>query len=173
MVAARWAACWPDEIEGCVLINTSMGGHSAWHQRLRPRQIPGLLGSLFDADWLRAERRILQATSNDPGAHAEVLAHWLRIRRERPVSVGNAMRQLAAAAGFKFLGPRPDVPVLLVVSQADRLVDPACSLALAQQWGVPLLAHPTAGHDLPLDDPGWLATQLATWQPQEAPVTSL
>ena len=165
MVAAHWAATWPDEIEGCVLVNTSTRLGSAWHQRLQPRQIPGLLASLFDGDVRRAEQRILSATSNQPEAHADVLAQWLRIRRDRPVSVGNALRQLTAAARFRPAIEAPPPPTLVIVSRADRLVDPACSQALARAWRVPLLEHPSAGHDLALDDPTWLATQLALWQP--------
>jgi pimeloyl-ACP methyl ester carboxylesterase len=171
MVAAHWAATWPDEIEGCVLVNTSTRLGSAWHQRLQPAQIPGLLASLFDANARRAEQRILAATSNRPEAHAEVLAAWLRIRRERPVSVGNALRQLAAAMRFRPVSETPPSPTLVIVSRADRLVDPACSQALARAWQVPLRAHPSAGHDLAMDDPDWLVTQLATWQPHRRAVT--
>jgi hypothetical protein len=36
-------------------------------------------------------------------------------------------------------------------------------LALAGAWGAALRVHPTAGHDLPLDDGGWVAEQISTW----------
>jgi pimeloyl-ACP methyl ester carboxylesterase len=37
MVATAWAESHPDEIEACVLINTSFGAFSPVHRRLRPR----------------------------------------------------------------------------------------------------------------------------------------
>ena len=53
----------------------------------------------------------------------------------------------------------PPVPLLLLAGAGDRLVDPACSRRLARTWQVPLLEHAQAGHDLPLDDPDWVAHQ--------------
>ena len=50
-------------------------------------------------------------------------------------------------------------PLLLLAGAGDRLVDPACSRRLARTWQVPLLEHAQAGHDLPLDDPDWVAHQ--------------
>ena len=41
-------------------------------------------------------------------------------------------------------------------NDADRLVNPHCSVRLATAWGVPHARHPWAGHDLPHDDPQWL-----------------
>ena len=42
----------------------------------------------------------------------------------------------------------------------DRLVDPRCTTAIARAWGVPHELHPWAGHDVPLDDPGWVIEQV-------------
>ena len=57
----------------------------------------------------------------------------------------------------------PQVPMLVLVSRQDKLVDPACSLRLAQEWQVPVAIHPDAGHDLPFDDAGWVAEQVQKW----------
>jgi hypothetical protein len=51
----------------------------------------------------------------------------------------------------------------VVSSGADALVHPHCSAALARAWGAKHVAHPWAGHDLPHDDPGWLANSIAQW----------
>jgi len=40
------------------------------------------------------------------------------------------------------------------------LVSVRCSERLAAQWGVLLQLHPTAGHDLPLDDGSWVVQQI-------------
>ena len=47
-----------------------------------------------------------------------------------------------------------------LLERLDRLVSPRCSQRLAAAWKVPLALHPSAGHDLPLDDPDWLLAQL-------------
>jgi hypothetical protein len=53
--------------------------------------------------------------------------------------------------------------VLILASRADALVHCACSSKLAAAWGATLIAHPWAGHDLPHDDPVWLAETIAAW----------
>jgi hypothetical protein len=45
----------------------------------------------------------------------------------------------------------------------DKLVNPHCSRTLAQQWQAPLRAHDSAGHDLTLDEPDWVAQQVRDW----------
>jgi hypothetical protein len=42
-------------------------------------------------------------------------------------------------------------------------VDYRCSLKLAQTWGGDYRQHETAGHDLPLDEPEWLAQVIKQW----------
>ncbi len=163
MVAAAWASSRPEELAGCVLVNSSMRPFSPLRSRLRPSHWPALLDLMVSADGLQAERAILRLTSSRPEHHLPVLANWAAIRRLRPVSNFNAMRQLLAAARYRFDGPAPLVPTLIVSSCNDQLVDPVCSDALARQWGSEQLIHPDAGHDLPLDDSPWLAGRLAEW----------
>jgi pimeloyl-ACP methyl ester carboxylesterase len=94
-----------------------------------------------------------------------VLSAWTQARQQRPVSAANALRQLLAAALYRVRKNPPGVPLLLLASEQDGLVDVRCSLAVAQRWGCPLRLHPWAGHDLPLDDPDWVIAQVASWQP--------
>jgi hypothetical protein len=55
------------------------------------------------------------------------------------------------------------VPVLPLAAQQGRLVNVKCSLTLAQRWNCPIRLHPTAGHDLPLDDGVWVTQQVRAW----------
>jgi len=55
--------------------------------------------------------------------------------------------------------------LLLLAGVGDELVDPVCSRRLAEQWGVELRLHPSAGHDLPLDAADWVIAQVAAWHP--------
>ena len=163
MVALDWAARHPSELAGAVLVNTSLAGVSPLHHRLRPRAWPALAGLLMRSDGLQRETTILRLTSARPGDHPEAPALWTAIRAARPVSASNALRQLLAAACYRAPRERPAVPLLLLRGAADRLVDPRCSKALARRWGASLATHPHAGHDLPLDEPAWVAAQVGRW----------
>lgn len=163
MVAAEWADQAPQELAGCVLINTSLRPFSPFYQRLRPRNYPRLLRLMLGAAPARWERTILEMTSNRAAALADVLPAWVAARAQHPVSGANALRQLLAAMRYRARRQAPAVPLLLLGSEQDRLVDVRCTLALARHWGSALRLHPWAGHDLPLDDPAWVLAQLRGW----------
>lgn len=161
MVTAQWAQTAPRELAGAVLINTSFRPFNPIHQRLRPRNYARLLRMLL----LRAsdealERMVLHMTSNHADQHPDALADWIAIRHQRPVSAGNALRQLVAAARFRASPQAPPCPVLLLGSERDGLVHVQCTRAIAQHWGSAVALHPDAGHDLPLDAPQWVIEQV-------------
>jgi pimeloyl-ACP methyl ester carboxylesterase len=162
MVALDWATRHPEELGGCVLINTSVAGASPLHRRLRPTNYLALLALLARGPAAR-EAAVLRLTSSRPADHQAVLAPWTAIARTRPVTRANALRQLVAAARHRAPRTAPPVPLLLLCGQGDRLVDPRCSQDLARRWGLPLQQHATAGHDLPLDDGAWVAAEVAAW----------
>ncbi|AEG93463.1 alpha/beta fold hydrolase [Ramlibacter tataouinensis] len=164
MVALEWARQAPAEVAGGVLINTSLRGVSPFWHRLRPANYPRLLSLLRPGvDALARERAILSMTSAQPQRQAQAPSCWAALARERPLSPGNAVRQLLAAVRFTAAPHPPPAPWLLLCSAGDRLVSPRCSHQLATRWRLPLLEHPWAGHDLPLDDPDWLLERLTAW----------
>jgi len=164
MVAVDWAARAPRELGGCVLINTSLRPISPWYWRLRPVNYAALLSLALTPNLGdRHERTILRLTSHDPAAAAGVLVDWTRLRRTRPVSPANALRQLLAAARYRAPVTPPAVPLLVLTSRGDRLVDSRCSLELAQRWGTDIAVHPSAGHDLTLDDATWVVDRIDQW----------
>jgi pimeloyl-ACP methyl ester carboxylesterase len=164
MVAMSWATCYPQDVCGLVLVNTSARGTGPWYRRLRPRALGVLARIAMSSDVRARERAVLELTACHPPATPEVIASdWARWYEERPVSLGNALRQLVASARFALPSAAAGVPVLVLASERDALVDPACSHALADAWNARLLSHPTAGHDLPLDDPAWVAHEVARW----------
>jgi pimeloyl-ACP methyl ester carboxylesterase len=165
MVATAWAMAHPAEVAACVLVNTSMRPFSPPQQRLRWQLLPQLLGLLTTRDGQRIERTILRLTSAHHERHADVVGAWCSIRASRPVTAINAARQLLAAARFRGPQRAPAMPVLVVCSAGDGLVDPACSQRIAAAWQRGLRQHPDAGHDLPLDAGDWLADCIAQWRP--------
>lgn len=165
MVAVEWCSRYPGEVERCVLINTSMRPYSRFHQRLRWQNYPSIVNLMLRGGVERQERLILRLTSRSGSAagREELLQRWLGYQREYPVTRANALRQLWSAARFRAPAARPAVPLLILAGAGDQLVDHRCSLRLAQAWDAPLMVHPGAGHDLPLDDGPWVAASIAKW----------
>lgn len=193
MVAVEWAARYPDEIAALVLINTSMRPFSPFYRRLRWQNYGAIAALALRGGAARLERQeqlILRLTSRDhhrpqhakAGAEGEgeaLLRRWQDYQREYPVSRANALRQLLSAARYRAPALRPLPPMLVLASAADRLVDARCSLGLAGRWQAECHLHPTAGHDLPLDEGAWVAAKVRDWltagnmqaqpQPQQGP----
>lgn len=164
MVAVEWASRYPHEIASCVLINTSMRPYSPFYRRLRWQNYPALLRQLLLGNQTSQEALILRLTSCRHGAgNGALVAQWVAYQRQYPVSRRNALRQLLSAARFRAPASRPPMPLLVLAGAQDRLVDPACSRQLAQAWRTAYANHPEAGHDLPLDQPDWVAHKVAHW----------
>lgn len=157
MVAMEWAAEYPKDIASLLLINSSSGQLTPFYQRLKWQCYPKVIQALF-ASTQRREQLILQLTANNIRQRQQQLGYWQQIALQRPVRKLDVLRQLLAASRFR-LPEKPDCPVLLLASKADRLVDWQASQRMANLWQVPLLLHNSAGHDLPLDAPAWVLQQ--------------
>ncbi len=160
MVATEWARQSPALITRLVLCNTSLRPFSRLTQRFQPQAWPSLMKMLLTRQAAGViEAGVLELTSGDPARHRSRLGDWARWRLERPVSTANVLRQLYAAARYHADQP-PPVPTTILCSEGDRLVSSSCSKQLAAGWQRPLAVHPSAGHDLPLDDPDWVIKAL-------------
>lgn len=164
MVAVAWASRYPEEIVATVLINTSLRPISPFHRRLKPGNYLRLLKLAVlkanDATW---ERAIMEITTRHPPESADLLRKWIALRHENPVAIGNAFRQLLAAARYRAPPTRPEPPILILSSANDALVDSTCSRQLATRWAADFAEHPSAGHDLPLDAGAWVAERTRRW----------
>lgn len=164
MVTVAWASRHADELRAAVLINTSLRPFSPFHHRLRPANYGTVLRMMLGHPGPRAsEAAVLRLTSRMSGEGHEVLDDWSAWRARYPVSTVNALRQILAAARYRAPRVGPAVPLLILNSARDGLVDPRCSQRLAQAWHCPIEVHPGAGHDLPLDDGEWVAERVREW----------
>lgn len=165
MVAVAWGDLHPQEVDRMVLINTSLAPLNPFYQRLRPRNYPALINTMIFGSLSAREKLILRLTSKQAlTTHAGQLLHdWTTYAQDCPVSRANILRQLLAAFSYRAPASMPNVPVLLLAGAKDDLVNPQCSVSLARRWNCPLAMHPTAGHDLPLDDGLWVVQQIAAW----------
>ncbi|CAM3759033.1 alpha/beta hydrolase [Roseateles saccharophilus] len=162
-VLADWANRYPDEVEAGVLINPSLRPFNELFRKTRPLNYLGLLLlSLSRFSARMREERVLSLTTRLTPAQA-VIDRWLELQRLHPLGVRNTARQLIASMRYRASRTRPAAPMLLLCSKADDLVDWRCSQAISRAWGAPLRLHTKAGHDLPLDDPQWVARAVAEW----------
>lgn len=163
MVAIEWARHYPDELAGIVLINTSLGGLNPWYDRLNWRVLPAMLRIARERDVARRETAILKLTSSAPAVRADLVEARVDAYRQRPIGGRTVLRQLWAAACFRPRPDKPRIPVLLLSGLGDRMVAPRCTADLGRIWAVEPRRHPTAGHDLPLDDPDWTVRSVREW----------
>jgi pimeloyl-ACP methyl ester carboxylesterase len=160
MVGVEWMHRHPADFNGAVLVNTSLRGLSPLHHRLRLKNWGTVLRLLTSGSLALREQTILEMTSGRRERFAALAPEWVEIQRQRPVAKRNALRQLLAAIKFRPPASRPQPKILLLNGAQDQLVHPRCSEALAHHWGAPLRVHPTAQHDLTLDEPEWVLEQL-------------
>ena len=161
MVALALAAELPWRVQALVLINTS-SRLSPWSERLTPAGFMALFRSALTKGPIARETLIHELTTN---AASDRVAAWARqaatIALEHPVSRRALLRQLCAAA--RFAPRRVTQPTLILSSRRDRLVCSSCSQALASYLAAFHAEHPSAGHDLPLEDPDWVVEQIHAW----------
>ncbi len=162
MVSASWLSRYPTDFHSGVLINSSFRGVSKVYERLQWKSWWRVPFILKNRDIAKREASILEWVSNDESKRRGALPLWISIQETRPVSTMNLGIQLAAAAQF-LAPPRIGVPLLVLASRNDRMVNSSCSEALARQYNAQIEIHPTAGHDLSLDAGPWTAAMIAKW----------
>ncbi len=159
MISVEWMKRYPHDFMNATLINTSMGGISPIHHRLRPQALVHLL-KIPCLKGRQKEASIIDLICNNKSFYDETLNLWDEIQKSRPVSLSNALRQLYAAATYLPGNFVPPIPVQLLAGTDDRMVNVNCSRSIAARWGVPLSEHPTAGHDLTVDDSPWVSSKI-------------
>lgn len=161
MIGLDWCSRYPGDFERAVIINSSTAATPIW-QRFLPSSIPNLVLGRFRADVPR-ERAILEQTANNPALDLDALAErWASyLQTQRPLG-SSIIRQITAAVTFR-MPANIDTPLLVLTATRDRLVSSAASRTIAGRYGAPIAVHPTAGHDIPLDDGAWIAEQVKQW----------
>lgn len=173
MIAWQWALGHPAEFSHLVVINVSFADSGHVFQRLRPfgfYQISRI--AACGPDLKAREHLILDMVSNlSPSQRASFEESWTQLAANRPIALLTVLKQLLLARSCRFkpswFGERssvkPPPKILILSSERDRMVDPSCSSRLAQSLNLPHIRHQSAGHDLALDDPEWLASVIFDW----------
>ncbi|MCB0350638.1 MAG: alpha/beta hydrolase [Bdellovibrionales bacterium] len=159
MIAMDWVSRYPGDFEKLVLINASAQDLSPMSQRISAFGIYCLARAAAAKTVEQEEHAILKMVSNLKAKDAQVLKANVDIAKNKRISKITIAKQIATATQFK----SPDslsAQVLVLNSLKDRMVDSRCSKSLADKYSAQIKFHPTAGHDLTLDDPEWAAAHI-------------
>jgi len=162
MIALEWQKEFFTDFKKIIIINSSaLNTSPTWH-RLKPKALMTCLKSLKSSSNETREAAILKMVSNKYANDPETLRKWVKIANECPMNKITAIRQLAVAA--KFTAPKKlNIPGLVISSRADNMVAWQCSKQLAKRYNTKLVLHSSAGHELALDEPDWLAKNISQW----------
>jgi pimeloyl-ACP methyl ester carboxylesterase len=159
MITLDWGSRYPQDFDKIVIINSSCQDLSPTLQRLSPFGIYCLTRAAAAKETLAREKEILKMVSNLRQNDLALLDKLTTLADEKPISLKTVSRQIAA--GTRFTCPEKlEVPLLVLTSLKDRMVDTRCSKAIAERLNAQIKFHPTAGHDLPLDDAAWVCERL-------------
>jgi len=154
MIALDWAHRYPYDFKRLVVINSSSKDTGSNIQRFSLfGWFQAILG-LMKRDHYQAEKEILKMNSNLKRDDEEILQEFAQISKESQLTATKIAAQLMAASQF-VLPPNIKIPTLILASIKDHLVDVRCSKMIAERLQTQIKFHPTAGHDLTLDDPSW------------------
>tara|TARA_B100000749_G_scaffold280887_1_gene279921 strand:- start:167664 stop:168425 length:762 start_codon:yes stop_codon:yes gene_type:complete len=162
MIGMDWLARFPKDFAVATLLNTSAANYSAPWKRFKAYNFihPHILKERAFGP-KEIERMILSTISNKHSHNNGVIEEWTEIRINRPYDPVNVARQLAGAAIFQAKPERIHVPTLFLCSAQDRLVDCSCTLNLAKDFKDGYIhIHPTAGHEITLDEPEWVCEKM-------------
>ena len=165
MIAVEWLGAHPRDFSYGILINTSFGDFSPVYQRLMPSAFKHLV-KVFALKGREKESHILKLVTNNRDVFAETLDLWDDIQSKRPVSTANTLKQLMAGATFRVGNFTPPIKLQIIASTKDRMVNVECSRTIARKWKLPIVEHPTGGHDLTVDDPEWVALRIKDFDQQ-------
>jgi pimeloyl-ACP methyl ester carboxylesterase len=159
MVALEWLRLYPKDFDHGIIVNSSLAGLCTIQERMSLEAKLVFIKCVFGAEPDKKESMILGLTSSLHQADKDLLASWLEIEGTYPTKIIEGIKQLLISSRFK--GPESlTVPILVLSSQMDRLVDPVCSKKISEKYKVRNLVHPEAGHDLPLDAPHWVTQKM-------------
>ncbi|MBY0383653.1 alpha/beta hydrolase [bacterium] len=159
MVAMELVRIHPSSVDTVTLINSSFKNLNSFLERLQPEALWHILRAAIATTPESREEEVLKMVSNS-SERLQMVPRWSEIAQLRPVSPINFLKQLVVAATYDLPSQKPEVPIFLLTSEGDRMVSNQCSKKLADHWQLPIAIHPTAGHELYIDDPEWVIEKL-------------
>ncbi len=158
MVTAEWSHIRPGKIKKIIMVNSSFSNWSRFYHRLSHKVYYDFI-AMFFMSTKRREETILKIVSSNTEQYEKVSKAWQNLWKTKPFKVSTVIRQLVAASIYK-LKNLPQQPVLFLASEQDKLVSPQCYRDIQRHTDWPVISHPTAGHEMPMDEPEWVIEQI-------------
>jgi pimeloyl-[acyl-carrier protein] methyl ester esterase len=158
MVATHWSARHPGKVKMQFLINTS-DNRSPFYRRMQPELWPMIATRLIYPTANRVEWGVLKIVSNSPEIRKRWGPHFEKAYEKTPITRHGFLAQIRTATHVRF-PDSPPVPSVILCSKGDRLAHYSCSEKISKLWACPLEIHPSAGHDLTLDNGPWVLDQM-------------
>lgn len=153
MVLMEWAKSYPDDFKTFFIVNSSSADTGLPWQRFHPLFTPQLLKAYPKGNYA-IEEVVVNRITNQIEDKKKLIAEWAKLADETPLNLKNVGAQIAAASIYN--APKNLFANMCFMASAnDRLVDVSCSQKLSERYSAPLFVHPTAGHEVCLDDPLW------------------
>jgi pimeloyl-ACP methyl ester carboxylesterase len=162
MIASKWTQIYPDDIHGAILVNTSFTHLQNPFLRMKPKILPAMIRAFF-AKGHQREKLLYSAICNDRVNEDEKLKSWQADQVKYPVKSSNVFRQLIAGLTFKSIDLKLELPVLVLRSPCDHLVNAKCSSNIAHNFETQVASHDLGGHDILNDDPEWVVNEIDAW----------
>ncbi|MEK6554461.1 MAG: alpha/beta hydrolase [Bdellovibrionota bacterium] len=159
MVALDWTHRYPYDFKRLVVINASSKDTGSNIQRFSLFAWFKSILALMKKDPYQAEKEVLMMVSNLKQNDEVILKEFAEIAKESKITLKKIASQLMASSQF-VLPQSLKVPVLILASIKDHMVDVRCSKMMAERLKAQIKFHPTAGHDLTLDDPNWCVEKI-------------
>lgn len=162
MVALEAIASETQLVSQVIAINSSSRHSWFWQRFALGRAGKTLITSPRHQGYSKIEQAVLTLTSLHHKQDLTTLKYWSELRRDKPTSIANGLRQIIAAARFKApIQALKGKSVSFIYAKQDELVDPRCTTTLAKQLDAQVYEIDQAGHDVALDQPNVLADTIA------------
>ncbi len=169
MIGLKWLELYPDDFQNIIIINSSLKQLSSFSDRLKPNSYSYLLKAVFTKNILKREQLILKIMANLVSPHSQEVLDNTRFSEAHPIQFQNFIRQLILANKIKINlnkinnrhkheYSKPEIKI--ICAKKDKLVNYNCSKKIADALKINLTVHPSAGHDIILDDPKWIIEQI-------------
>ena len=145
------------EIDKAIVMNPSHAMLPVY-QRMRPSAMLTIHSSVLLLPAQLRERLIFGLNANQE-PDQDMIQHWVNLEKKQSVQFSNLVNQLKTAKTFSTSLKIEPERVLLLASRKDKLVNVACSKKIASKFSLNIHYHPTAGHEISLDDPKWVIEQ--------------
>lgn len=154
MVALDWISRHSSDFDQVFVINSSAKNVIPIFKRFNLSMLKNIK-SIFLSTPYQREKAILEFTLNLKQVDDDLINSNIRAVSETS-AFKNYFNQILAASKFSLPKINDTKKLHIITSKGDRLVSFESSINISNFYNCSLDIHPTAGHDLPLDDPEWL-----------------